>query len=389
MGKRYASKRAPRFLIRQSTARALLVLFFLCLLIRLVSPGLQSWVDELSQKLSSTGAAEMLLRTDLGDIPESSTSHALNALKFSTGLRYDMPQDTIPREDDPVKIPASKPGKSRENDDPSQTESQSDAQIPPDTPDAVETTITGEGGGYQAASEGIFLKNKTEYDINVDELLASPLSLDTGGRVLIIHTHGSEAYTPDGDDIYKPTDPSRTEDTNYNVVRVGDELEKILTDRGVSVIHDRALYDYPTYTGSYNRSYDAICAYQEQYPDISVVIDLHRDALESADGTVYKTVADIGGVPCAQVMLIVGTSFSGLEHPQWRENLKFALRLQTEMVTEYPSLARPLSISEYRYNQHATTGSLIAEIGCNGNTLQEALCAVRYFGECLAAVLGK
>lgn len=253
---------------------------------------------------------------------------------------------------------------------------------------AVGTTITGAGGGYTSSGEGIYLKNRTSYDIDVEELLAKPMDFfPDSSAVLIVHTHGSEAYNPDGDDIYEPSDPSRTEDKNFNVVRVGDELEGILTGRGVTVYHDRQLYDYPSYAGSYDRALEAINAQLSAHPEIKVVIDLHRDALESDDGTVYKTVADIGDTPCAQVMLICGTNYSGLKHPDWRENLSFALKLQRQMVDNYPTLARPLKISEYRYNQHATKGSLIAEVGCNGNTLQEALTAVRYFGDCLANVL--
>ena len=254
---------------------------------------------------------------------------------------------------------------------------------------AISTTITGEGGGYHLGAEGIYLKNNTEYTIDVEGLLNKPLdfSFSDGAQVLIIHTHGSEAYMPDGDDIYEPSDPSRTEDRNFNVIRVGDELESVLKDRGIQVIHDRQLYDYPSYNGSYTRSLEAIEDYLEKYPDIAVVIDLHRDALEGTDGTIYKTVAQVGSDPCAQVMLICGTDFSGLNHENWQKNLSFALKIQSSMVQQYPTLARPLNISQNRYNQQATTGSLIAEIGCNGNTLQEALAAVRYFGDCLADVL--
>ena len=45
-----------------------------------------------------------------------------------------------------------------------------------------------------------------------------------GPQILIVHTHGSEAYTPDRLDQYEASDNYRTEDLNYNVVRVGDEL---------------------------------------------------------------------------------------------------------------------------------------------------------------------
>ena len=254
--------------------------------------------------------------------------------------------------------------------------------------DAIGTTILGKGSGYLDAGNGIYVKNKSKYTPDFQTLLETPLkfSAATGAAVLIIHTHGSEAYNPAGEDIYVASDPSRTEDTRFNVVRVGDELERVLTERGVTVIHDRELYDYPSYNGSYDRSLASIKAHLKENPEIKVVIDLHRDALEG-DGKLYKTVAGVGEEPCAQVMLICGSDSSGLKHPNWRENLTFALKIQHKMVTDYPTLARPLKISQYRYNQHATTGSLIAEIGTNGNTLREALAAARYFGACLAQVL--
>ena len=38
---------------------------------------------------------------------------------------------------------------------------------------------------------------------------------------------------------------------------------------------------------------------------------------------------------------------------------------------------RPITLVNERYNQHLTRGSLIIEVGSSGNTLQEAIRAVR------------
>lgn len=233
------------------------------------------------------------------------------------------------------------------------------------------------------------IQNISGLNIDFSKYLAADTALSTDYSdvtVLIIHTHGSEAYKPDGNDIYTASDPSRTEDRNYNMIRVGNELTEILESRGVSVIHDTSLYDYPSYNGSYTRSLDAIVSYLENDSSIKIVIDLHRDAVNDGENP-YKTVVEINGERSSQVMIIAGTNSSGLWHPQWEENLKLALLLQGCMNLKYPSLARPLYVSEYRYNQHATTGSLIVEVGYNGNTLQEALSAVRYFGDCMADVV--
>ena len=242
-----------------------------------------------------------------------------------------------------------------------------------------ETTITG----------GLSIKNETSYDIDVSGMLSegSQVKLPAGEpQILIIHTHSSEAYTPAGLDRYEASDTNRTEDTAYNIVRVGDELTALLQQAGLNVIHDREIYDYPSYTGSYERSGAAVQSYLEQYPGIAVVIDMHRDAL-GANGVVYKTMAEESGVCASQVMLLVGTDDSGLTHPNWRSNLSLALYLQNAVSAVHPTLMRPVSLVQQRYNQHLTGGSLILEVGSSGNTLQEALAAIRLFADAAAPAL--
>lgn len=239
-------------------------------------------------------------------------------------------------------------------------------------------------------ASSISLINPTDYEPDIDALLNEPLSFSVSGdgpSVLIVHTHGSEAYSRDDDDPYEESDPWRTTDRSHSVVRVGDELAAALESYGISVLHDRELHDWPDYNGSYNRSLLSVYEYLEEYPSIRIVFDLHRDAIMDDSGTVYKTVAEIGGSICSQVLLVVGTNFSGLDHPYWQENLKLALRLQYAMEELYPSLAKPIEMTQYRYNQHTTTGSLIVEVGCNGNTLRESVDAVRYFADAAAAVI--
>lgn len=245
--------------------------------------------------------------------------------------------------------------------------------------DVVETTING----------GLTVKNETNYYVDAPSIIESGTDIrlvPDAPQILIIHTHSSEAYTPAGLDKYSASDTNRTEDTEYNIVRVGDELASLWQQQGLSVIHDRGIYDYPSYTGSYSRSAEAIIGYLQQYPTISVVIDMHRDALGSG-GVVYKTVAEESGVCASQIMLLVGTDESGLEHPNWRSNLSLALYLQNAVDSVYPTLMRPVSIVPQRYNQHLSGGAFIMEVGSSGNTLQEALAAVRLFAAASAPAL--
>ena len=242
--------------------------------------------------------------------------------------------------------------------------------------------------GYDAAL-GVYIENRPQLDLDVAALAEAPLELEIpeeGPQVLIMHTHGSEAYTPDGEDVYEPTGECRTADKTKSVVRVGEEIAKVLIEMGLSVVHDTALYDYPEYNGAYDRSLAAVESYLEQYPTIRVVLDVHRDALVGEDGTIYKPITTVNGEDSAQVMLVMGSN-ALYDHPKWEENLSLAVKIQAEMNTLWPTLARPIGLRENRYNQQLTTGSLLVEVGSHGNTLQEALAAARMFARAAGAVL--
>lgn len=251
------------------------------------------------------------------------------------------------------------------------------------------TLIPTSGEGYDAAG-GVYIENRPGLALDVAALESMQISLSLpaeGPQVLIMHSHGTEAYTPDGGDVYTASDTSRTTNPNFNIIRVGDEIEKVLTDMGLSVIHDKTLYDYPNYSGSYDRSLAAVQQYLASYPTIKVVMDVHRDALIGNDGTIFKPITTIDGVPAAQVMLVMGSEAGGLSHPNWQENLSLACKVQNEINVLWPTLARPIGLRENRYNQQCTTGSLLVEVGSHGNTLQEALAGARMFARAAGAVL--
>lgn len=252
---------------------------------------------------------------------------------------------------------------------------------PAENVEILETTIEG----------GLSINNATQYWVDASQIVADGPGISLSAaepQILIIHTHSSEAYTQAGLDRYEPSDTNRTEDTEFNIVRIGDELTEIFQEAGLNVIHDRGIYDYPSYTGSYTRSGQAVEQYLRDYPSIKIVLDIHRDAL-GTDDVVYKTMAEEDGVVASQIMLLVGTDESGLEHPNWHQNLALALYLQNSVNARHPTLMRPVSLVRERYNQHLCPGSMIVEVGSNGNTLQEALAAIRLFGNAAAQALAQ
>lgn len=240
------------------------------------------------------------------------------------------------------------------------------------------------------SAAGIYVRNRTTYEIDIEALLAEPLPFEFGNAppaVLILHTHGTESFEPDGDDWYENVDHYRTTDRTLNITRVGREVAAVFEARGIRVIHSQEFHDYPAFRGSYGRSLATAQRYLEAHPEIQIIIDIHRDAIRDTSGQYVRTVADIEGMESAQIMLVVGTDHAGLSHPHWRDNLAFALRLQAAMVARYPSLARPLSLREERFNAHLAPGAILVEIGTCANTLQEALTASRLFADIAADVI--
>ncbi len=188
----------------------------------------------------------------------------------------------------------------------------------------------------------------------------------------VIHKVNGYEYTASGN--------FRTTDLNYSVARVGTELTNFLEDRGFNVTHDTTYHDYPTYSGSYDRSLETI---QELLldQDTQLVFDIHRDAVGSSSE--YAPTVKIDGVYAAQLMFVIGTDGGGLEHPNWNQNLKIAIKIQQKANEMYPGLFRPIIVRNSRYNQHLTTGSVIIEVGATGNTMEQCIVSM----QCLANVL--
>ena len=92
-------------------------------------------------------------------------------------------------------------------------------------------------------TNGISVKASDYFDKKVS-LKLKPAK--EGPQILIMHTHTTEAYTKGRKDTYKETDTARTTDNGYNMVRVGEEMKSVFEDMGLSVVHDKTKYDYPS-----------------------------------------------------------------------------------------------------------------------------------------------
>ena len=278
-------------------------------------------------------------------------------------------------------------------------EAETSEQIEESTPASTDGSVKGKVisryiSPYNAglSYNGVYLKNSTDLTVDIKELLESPLtfkiSKDGSPQVLIVHTHTTETYMTEESDYYTEAFSSRTRQSDKNMVSVGKRVAEKLNAAGIKTLHDTTEHDYPNYTGSYSRAAKTINSYLKKYPSIKVVLDLHRDAVSSGESDKVKLVTEIDGKKAAQVMLVMGSqSGSVTNFPNWKENLKLAVRLQQKIEQKYPTLARPLSLMPKNYNESLTTGSLLIEFGTDVNTLAEAHYSAELVGNALAELL--
>ena len=236
---------------------------------------------------------------------------------------------------------------------------------------------------YTDSYNGVSIKNGTNYSLTEDIL--NPNNIDINKNdVMIFHTHTCESYTPTENYTYEESGTFRTTDLNFSVSRVGDALSDQLLSYGFNVTHDKTYHDYPAYSGSYGRSQATVENLLVSHPGTDIIIDLHRDAITD---TSYAPSVIIGDETVAQLMFVIGTDGGGLDHPNWQQNLKFAVKVQEKANQLYPGLFRPILLRNSRYNQQLGKAACIIEVGATGNTLEQAMGSMKYLSKILDEVL--
>ena len=309
----------------------------------------------------------------------------------------------------PTSDNASTPGNSANSQDQSDPPATEEPDSDPDTESTPEYDLIFPEGeipeGEYVIVEGDFscekteISNGTDYSIDISGIIGSSNTNDPykfkinpdmtiDPVVLIIHTHGTEAYSAEGsisysDDVNIP----RSKDTTKNVVAVGAEIARILNDKNIPTIHCSIMHDEQSYQNSYERAAQTIEKYLKQYPSIKYVLDIHRDSIIDDSNIKYRPLGYVNEIPTAQIMLVMGTDATSPQHNKWRTNLTLALKLTDTINTDVPGVMRRLSLRSSSYNQEYTTGSLLVEIGSCGNTLSEAMNAAVVFAEEVSTVI--
>lgn len=341
----------------RKVVRKLLLILLCCTTVS----GIIYW--KIPQKMCVTLAGQMLKKASGMDAPVWSAS--VFSFQFPKTVYAAMPGEPVEKlvtTAVPVATPAPQP-------------------VIPVQPAPDASDLSGQNPAKASVNHGIIVKNHAGKDFQLEDLLQKSLPYSYSPdeyTVLIVHTHTSESYFPN----------DRSENDNENMIRVGKEFTSVLEKNGIKALHITKVHDVP-YTTSYKKSLESVSAALKEHPSIQVVIDLHRDALYSETNEKIRPVTTIDGTEAAQVMIVTGTEKGGLPHPNWSENLAFSLKLQNDMLKNYPNLARPVDLRKERFNTHTTKNSIILEIGTNGNTMEEALRGAGFAAQSLANVLLK
>lgn len=208
-------------------------------------------------------------------------------------------------------------------------------------------------------------------------VVAPPVAPVPGAKGIVVgiyNTHNNESYAGDGGSEHRFGE-------NGDVVTVGETLKKDLEKNGIGTVHSLQIHDAVEFMKAYSYSVKTASQMTKDYPNMKVLIDVHRDGFPVG---VPKRTATVKGEKVSQVLVVIGK-----KNPHWQKNEALAKELMALGEKKYPGLFAP-NISyatDARYNQHLSDGALLLEFGSQYNTLGEANGAAEAVAEILAEYL--
>ena len=200
-------------------------------------------------------------------------------------------------------------------------------------------------------------------------------------RVLIYHSHTSEAYATSDKDTAKT---KASLDQTRNVCAVGDVMKDELEKKyGISVIHDKNVNDTGDYNRAYKKSGVTLDKYLKVYERFDLIIDLHRDSVENKNSVTTK----INGANVAKFMFVVTD-----KNPKYDKQKKLINSMIAISNKLYPGLVRANPIYYYHwgmgfYNQNRSDNAMLIEVGTYTNTVQEVENTGKYLSRVIAEQL--
>ena len=197
--------------------------------------------------------------------------------------------------------------------------------------------------------------------------------------MLIYHSHAGETYSDSTEGNYHSQN-----NREKSVLEVGTLLTEQLSQKGWAIAHSTKYHDYPDFTKSYMSSLETVKSMLNNYKNINIAIDLHRD------GRDLNTEADIKkehermtttykGEKVAKFFFVVG-----MKNPNVDEVTKLAEDITKFAQSKYPELVLPVTKNKYgKYNQYMADKHMLIEVGSNGTSSEEAKASAKYIAEIL------
>lgn len=215
---------------------------------------------------------------------------------------------------------------------------------------------------FSADSEGLFYWQRRQ-----QELAEAAAQI----QVAVYCTHSSESYT-------SYSGQPKVYGELGGVYRGAAALKAGLEAAGFGVAVDETIHDWPDWNKAYSNSLQTAERLLAAYPELKILIDLHRDAGVSRE----SSVAEINGRSAARIMLVCGSN-QRYNNDNWQQNKAFMEEIAAKMEELYPGLLRRVAVQAGRYNQHLSPRAILIELGSTENTIEE----VEYSGRLLAEVL--
>ncbi|KQL21883.1 stage II sporulation protein P [Cytobacillus solani] len=200
-------------------------------------------------------------------------------------------------------------------------------------------------------------------------------------NIFVYHTHNVESFLPLLKNATTPKE-AITSNERANVVGLGKYLTAKLLNNGLKVYHDTTNINQELlnrgwkYSASYAVSNEIVNTATSNYPNLEYFIDIHRDSARKE-----KTTKIIEGKSYAKLYFIVGK-----ENEDYKKNLAFAEKLNTEIENKYPGISRGVFLKTTAdgngvYNQDVSDRAILIEVGGVDNNLDELNRTIDIFAE--------
>lgn len=226
---------------------------------------------------------------------------------------------------------------------------------------------------YTASDDVYSLNSDYIEDTNKDNNIENPI-------VYIYNTHQLEEYNKTNLEEYniKP-----------NVLMASYILREYLNRNNIKTVVETAdITDFLNVNGwNYSKSYNASRFYLDEaikkYPNLKLIIDLHRDAIEYNVSTVT-----INDKKYAKVLFVVGLDYENYQH-----NLDLANSLNNLINSKYPGLSRGVLKKSGKnvngiYNQDLKNNIVLIECGGYQNNIDEVMNTMIALSDIIKIYLG-